>query len=115
MNQPKIIQGGMGVAISDWRLAQAVSALGHLGVVSGTGIAIVLSARLQNGDPTGEMRRAIAHFPFQEAAERIMRRYFVEGGIPADKPYRRPAQWSMHPPRELVELTVIANFVEIYL
>ena len=35
---PRIIQGGMGVAISDWGLAQAVSRTGQLGVVSGTGI-----------------------------------------------------------------------------
>jgi nitronate monooxygenase len=32
---PLIIQGGMGAGVSDWRLAQAVSRQGHLGVVSG--------------------------------------------------------------------------------
>jgi len=35
---PRIIQGGMGIAVSDWRLARAVSRLGQLGVVSGTAI-----------------------------------------------------------------------------
>jgi nitronate monooxygenase len=35
---PKIIQGGMGVGVSNWRLAQAVSKLGQLGVVSGTAL-----------------------------------------------------------------------------
>lgn len=57
MGNPLIIQGGMGVAVSDWRLARAVSILGELGVVSGTALAIVLSRRLQAGDPGGEMRR----------------------------------------------------------
>jgi len=33
----EVIQGGMGVAISDWNLARTVSAQGQLGVVSGTG------------------------------------------------------------------------------
>lgn len=35
---PKIIQGGMGVGVSNWRLANAVSKLGQLGVVSGTAL-----------------------------------------------------------------------------
>jgi len=32
---PALIQGGMGVGVSDWRLARAVAAAGQLGVVSG--------------------------------------------------------------------------------
>ncbi|MEK7771050.1 MAG: hypothetical protein AAB335_08185, partial [candidate division NC10 bacterium] len=32
---PLIIQGGMGAAVSDWRLANAVARTGQLGVVSG--------------------------------------------------------------------------------
>ena len=39
---PTIIQGGMGVSISDWRLARAVSMTGQLGVVSGTAIDVVI-------------------------------------------------------------------------
>ena len=33
---PLLIQGGMGVAVSAWPLAKAVSQTGQLGVVSGT-------------------------------------------------------------------------------
>ena len=33
---PTIIQGGMGVAVSNWRLASAVARTGQMGVVSGT-------------------------------------------------------------------------------
>ena len=43
----------MGVGVSDWRLARAVSRTGQLGVVSGTGIDTVLVRRLQDGDPGG--------------------------------------------------------------
>jgi len=62
MKLPKIIQGGMGVAISDWNLARAVSMQGHLGVVSGTGIALIMIARLMDGDIGGHIRRALGHF-----------------------------------------------------
>ena len=43
----------MGVGVSNWRLAQAVSKLGQLGVVSGTAIDQVLVRRLADGDKGG--------------------------------------------------------------
>ena len=46
----------MGVAVSNWRLANAVSRAGQLGVISGTGMDTVLVRRLQDGDPGGHMR-----------------------------------------------------------
>lgn len=112
---PKIIQGGMGVAISNYRLANAVSRQGQLGVVSGTGIALILIGRLMEGDPTGEMRDALSHFPFQETAQRILNKYFVEGGSDPNKPITRPPMWTMKPSRDLEELTVVSNFVEVFL
>ena len=83
MSHPVIIQGGMGVAVSDWALARAVSRLGALGVVSGTALAAVLARRLEAGDPTGDMRRALAHFPLPAMAERVLARYYFPGGKPA--------------------------------
>jgi NAD(P)H-dependent flavin oxidoreductase YrpB (nitropropane dioxygenase family) len=68
---PQIIQGGMGVAISNWKLARAVSRLGQLGVVSGTAIETILARRLQLGDPGGVVRRALAHFPVPAVADVI--------------------------------------------
>ena len=73
---PRIIQGGMGVAVSNWRLARAVSQAGQLGVVSGTGIDTVLVRRLQDGDAGGHMRRAIAHFPIPEVGNEVLRKFF---------------------------------------
>ena len=64
-----IIQGGMGVGVSDYELARAVAAEGAMGVVSGTVIGPVLARRLQNGDPDGSMRLALAAFPDQAIAK----------------------------------------------
>ncbi|MEN8242884.1 MAG: nitronate monooxygenase [Chloroflexota bacterium] len=112
---PKIIQGGMGVAISDWKLAKAVSQHGHLGVVSGTGIAHIFVARLMDGDIGGHVRRALAAFPFQEAVERIIKKYYQPNPKTPQPPYKRPPMWTMKPSKALNELTVIANFVEVFL
>jgi len=112
---PKIIQGGMGVAVSTWELAHAVSSAGQLGVVSGTGIALVLISRLMDGDEGGHIRRALSHFPFSEVSENILKKYFIEGGRAPDMPYKRSALWTLTPSQELNQLTVVANFAEVWL
>ena len=84
---PRIIQGGMGVGVSNWRLAQAVSRLGQLGVVSGTALDSVFVRRLADGDQGGHMRRGLDAFPFPEMARRIWQEYFVPGGKAAGTPY----------------------------
>jgi nitronate monooxygenase len=115
MEHPRIIQGGMGVGVSGWRLARAVSSLGQLGVAAGTALDVVLARRLQDGDPGGHVRRALAHFPFPRAAARILERYFVEGGKAPEKPYRSVPMHSMASPPELLELCVAATFTEVFL
>ena len=80
MRLPRIIQGGMGVGISNWRLARAVSRLGQLGVVSGTALDQILARRLQDGDPGGWMRRGLARFPAPELAARVWDTYYRAGG-----------------------------------
>ncbi len=115
MCNPVIIQGGMGVAVSDWKLARAVSVLGELGVVSGTALAIILSRRLQTGDLGGEMRRALAHFPLQALAKRVLADHYIPGGKDPRAPFTLTQMPSLHSPSGLVELTIAANFVEIYL
>lgn len=115
MKLPRLIQGGMGVAISDWNLAKTVSLEGQLGVVSGTGIALVMTARLMLGDPGGHVRRALSHFPYQEPVKAILDKYYVEGGVSDDEPFRNMPMWRINPPKKLVALTVIANFVEVWL
>lgn len=115
MRIPKIIQGGMGVAISDWNLARSVSKQGHLGVVSGTGIGLIMIARLMDGDKGGEVRWALNHFPFQQPVQRILDAYYVPEPSDSKRTYKRPPMWSLDPPAELNELTVIGNFCEVLL
>ena len=54
----------MGVGVSNWRLAQAVSRAGQLGLVSGTALDQVFARRLQDGDDGGHMRRGLDAFPY---------------------------------------------------
>lgn len=112
---PAIIQGGMGVAVSGWRLARAVARTGQLGVVSGTGLDLVMTRRLQQGDPGGHVRRALSMFPFGAVAERIVERYYVAGGKAADRPFRAKPMLTAQPSRTLEELLVASNFVEVFL
>ena len=115
MSEPVIIQGGMGVAVSGWTLARAVSRIGQLGVVSGTALAVVLARRLQLGDPGGELRQALDQFPFPKMSARILSDYFINGGKPATAPFKLTPMPTLRSRRELVELTVVANFVEVFL
>ena len=87
-NLPTIIQGGMGAAVSNWRLARAVSRLGQLGVVSGTALDSILVRRLQDGDPGGHMRRGLDQFPIPEMADRVWSAYYIPGGKAERAPYK---------------------------
>jgi nitronate monooxygenase len=114
-SNPVIIQGGMGAGVSNWRLAQAVSRLGQLGLVSGTALDPILARRLQDGDPGGHMRRGFDAFPFPAMAERIWHKYYIAGGKAERTPYLAVPPLEKDIPRELAELCIVANFVEVYL
>jgi len=89
--------------------------VGQLGVVSGTALDVVLARRLQLGDPDGELRRAIQHFPEPAVAERILQTYFIEGGKAPDAAFRSKPMFSASPKRRNDELAVLAGFVEVFL
>lgn len=112
---PVIIQGGMGVAVSDWRLANAVSREGQLGVVSGVALGAILARRLEVGDPGGHMRRALAAFPFADVAQRIIAKYFIEGGKAPDDRFAVKPMAKMNTSRKVEELIVAGSFAEVYL
>lgn len=112
---PKIIQGGMGAGVSNWILAHAVSTLGQLGVVSGTGLDQILARRLQEGDPGEHMRRALEHFPYRDMAKRILDAFFIPGGKPQDVPYKRSSMHTVEGNPESQELLIVANFAEVFL
>ena len=61
------------------------------------------------------MRRALAAFPAPEMSQRILNRFFIEGGKAAGTPYRKLNPTAHNAPREAVELLIVANFVEVFL
>jgi len=115
MSHPTIIQGGMGAAVSNWRLANAVARTGHMGVVSAIGINLIMTRRLQDGDAGGHIRRALLHFPDQPLVQKILKQYFIEGGRPAGTPYRQIAAPSLKPALYHQQLSAVGAFVEIWL
>src|SRR6185437_9543439 len=115
MLHPRIIQGGMGVGVSNWRLANAVSSLGQLGVVSGTALDTVFVRRLVDGDLGGHMRRGLDAFPFPAMARRIWDEYFVPGGKSSRNPYPNLPMHQHAQSRKRAELCILANFVEVFL
>lgn len=112
---PSIIQGGMGAGVSNWKLAQAVSSLGQLGVVSGTALDTVMIRRLQDGDSDGSMRRALAAFPYPEMAERVIDEWYIEGGKEREAPYRVKPMPGVAMNRSDEELLMVSCFAEVYL
>ncbi len=110
-----IIQGGMGVGVSSWQLARAVAQCGHLGVVSGVALDVVLARRLQDGDPGGDVRRALETFPDQDMAARALATYWVPAGRRPDEPYRPVPRLALRQTRAAQELMVLGNYVEVWL
>ncbi|MEX0911878.1 MAG: nitronate monooxygenase, partial [Gemmatimonadota bacterium] len=112
---PMIIQGGMGVGVSDWVLARTVSMRGQLGVVSGTALDSLFVRRLQDGDASGDLRRAMEHFPIPGVATDVMKRYFVADGLPSGAPYKPVPMYRQVVSRVRHQLTMMANFCEVWL
>ncbi len=112
---PRIIQGGMGIGVSSWVMAKAVSQAGGLGVVSGTALDSVISRRLQDGDIDGSVRRALEYFPDHEFTDEVIRRYFIEGGREKKTPYLLVPKLLLKPTDFSSKFLVLANFVEVWL
>lgn len=115
MSHPIIIQGGMGVGVSSWPLARAVAQAGQLGVVSGALLAVVFARRLQSGDAGGHLRRALAHFPLPDVADRVLKDYYAPVDRPTGAPYKLSAMPALPLEPALVDLIVAAHFAEVYL
>lgn len=105
----------MGAGISQWQLAQAVSSTGQLGVVSGTALDQILIRRLQDGDPSGDMRRGLDAFPVAAMAQQVLERFYVPGGKDPMAPYKLAPPNAKDNAREWVALCIVSNFVEVYL
>ncbi len=112
---PAIIQGGMGIGVSNWRLANAVARCGQLGVVSGTVVDTLLVRRLQDGDIGGHMRRALAALPIPQLADELLRRYFHPEGRRPGAPYHLLPMYKQTVSAARQRVTVAAAFVETWL
>ncbi|MGE3533673.1 MAG: nitronate monooxygenase [Parachlamydiales bacterium] len=115
METARVIQAGMGIGVSNWTLANAVASAGQIGVVSGTGIDLVLVRRLQDGDKKGDVRCALEHFPDAEFAEEILKKYFIPGGKSQETPYATLSMLTAALRYEREKLVILANFVEVFL
>lgn len=114
----------MGVGVSDWRLARAVSVAGQrlgervLGVVSGTGLPVMLVDRLQAGEP--DVARAL-HALDPEIAREILDEYWRDEPVPAGRRRRLPPKPEVvvtgRPAvrARMTRLAVAAAFVEVWL
>jgi NAD(P)H-dependent flavin oxidoreductase YrpB (nitropropane dioxygenase family) len=137
----KLIQGGMGVYVSNWRLARAVAMEQPgttAGTVSGTALDIVYVRLLQLGDPGGHVRRALAAFDalFGVAiGQKIINHFFIDGGkAPAARfknapkhmvrlpngsdilpAAQTPAPVALNMEPETVELLIASGFAEVWL
>jgi nitronate monooxygenase len=105
----------MGIGVSGWRLANAVSRRGQLGVVSGAGLDSVFARRLQDGDPGGHLRRAMAQFPIPGVAEEALRNFFRPEGRAPNTPYRLLPLYRHVVSQARERFTMLAAFVEIQL
>lgn len=122
-SEPELIQGGMGVGVSNWKLAREVAKAGEkldkpiLGVVSGVGLSTILVQRLAHGDQN--TMRALQAFPVQDVSQELF-----------DKYWRKPAkssEFTLAPKPEVLvggskagkdlitKLLVVANFTEVWL
>ena len=105
----------MGVGVSNWCLANAVAKSGQMGVVSGTALDAVIARRLQLGDLDGSQRRALAHFPWPEMAQRVLDRFFISGGKSPEKKHKPTTMANLRMKRAAIELLIVSNFVEVFL
>lgn len=142
LQQIRLVQGGMGVYISNWRLARAVATArvgATAGTVSGTALDVVYVRLLQLGDPGGHARRALAAFDESfgvTVGQQICARYFVPGGKAPEARFKSAPMVSVHgklaattpaeatdepPPVDLqldptvVELLIATGFAEVWL
>ena len=113
-SRPNIIQGGMGIGVSSWRLARRVARRGEIGIVSGTGIDNVVVRELQDGDPH-DRRRRLADYPDSDAAEHLVDQYYRPDGRADEEPYDLLPMHRFRPTEASQRLLAAAAYTEVRL
>lgn len=126
---PQLIQGGMGAAISDYKLARSVGKAGEkldipvLGMVSGTGLTIMAAVRLQNGSK--DMVDALTAFDEASGTQtgsQIIDRYYSDSPKSPTGRYILPAKPEILVTGQnekvkdnLTKLAIASAFAEVWL
>ncbi len=110
---PPVIQGGMGVAVSSWRLAREVAQNGGLGVISGVASDLLVARWLQDGDQGGHVRNAMADYPDQDFVAATLKRFYRPDGREPGAPYRPIPRLDHHQKMDAVRLAVLGAFVQV--
>jgi NAD(P)H-dependent flavin oxidoreductase YrpB (nitropropane dioxygenase family) len=113
-SRPCIIQGGMGIAVSSWRLARSVAELGEIGVVSATAIDSVVIRELQDGDPNGRLR-VLETYPDREIVEFLRDRFYLPEGRPEGAAYKLLPLHRFRPTVQSQRVLSAATFSEVVL
>jgi len=105
----------MGVKISGWSLAKAVSELGQQGTVSGVALDRVMAINLQLGDPGGHFKRALSHFQFPDIAKKVLDAFSPKSDEEPKRIFRGTPVYTIKPSELLMALTICANFAFVWL
>jgi NAD(P)H-dependent flavin oxidoreductase YrpB (nitropropane dioxygenase family) len=105
----------MGIGVSGWPLARAVSRRGQLGVVSGTSIDSLFVRRLQDGDVGGHLRSLMQRFPIPGVAAAALHDFFLPEGRPPGTPYRLLPMCQQVMSLARQQLVMLAAYVEVAL
>ncbi len=111
---PWLIQGGMGIAISSWPLARAVSSAGQLGVVSGTAIDNVFVRRLQDQGIDARLQEALDRFPLRRVVDEVVHK-FGAARRKASAPYLSLPALTQRSRGRSIDVIVLASFIEVTL
>lgn len=110
---PPVIQGGMGVGVSSWRLARQVAQSGGLGVISGVASDLLVARWLQDGDQGGHVRDAMAAYPDEDFVAATLKRYFRPAGREPGVAFRPIPRLDHHQRLDAVRLAVLGSFVQV--
>lgn len=114
VENPSVIQGGLGAGVSGWKLANAVAREGQLGFLANSNDVIV-ARLLQIGDPGGDIRRTAELFPIPQIKDEIINRYYVPGGKDPLESFKPVPMLRINMSEQAQKLAAFSNFVAVKL